>query len=282
MALKSYKPTTPGRRQMTTDTFESITKSKPEKALTKATKSKAGRNNLGKLTVRHRGGGHKRKYRMIDFKRTQKLNIPGKVAAIEYDPNRTAYIMLVTYTDGDKRYHLAPDGIQVGDEILTAKKAKIKTGNRMEVRNIPVGYAIYNVELQPGRGGQTAKSAGSQAKVISLEGPKAQLELPSGEVRLIEKSCLASIGIVSNIDHSNMVIGKAGRKRWMGKRPEVRGKAMNPVDHPHGGGEGGTSIGMKNPKTPWGMPALGLKTRRRKYTNSLIVKSRRSKKKRRK
>jgi len=276
MALKSYKPITPGRRQMTTDTFEDLTSSKPQKNLTKAVRKKAGRNNQGRLTVRHKGGGHKRRYRLIDFKRTDKLNIPGKVATIEYDPNRSAYIMLVNYVDGDKRYHIAPDKMEVGTEIIIAEKTKVKVGNRLMVKNIPVGYSIYNVELQPGRGGQTAKSAGASAKIVSLEGVKAQLELPSGEIRLIEKTCYATIGIVSNLDYSNITIGKAGRNRWLGKRPEVRGKAMNPCDHPHGGGEGATSIGMKAPKTPWGMPALGLKTRKRKYTNSLIVKSRRS------
>tara|TARA_Y100001970_G_scaffold276887_1_gene380282 strand:- start:488 stop:1279 length:792 start_codon:yes stop_codon:yes gene_type:complete len=263
---------------MSRDTFEHITKTKPEKSLTVSKKSMAGRNNQGKLTVRHRGGGHKRKYRLVDFKRTDKLGIPATVKAVEYDPNRSAYIILVAYKDGEKRYHLAPHEIQVGDEIVCAKKAKIKTGNRMEVRNIPVGYPIFNIELQPNKGGQIVKSAGSSSKVVSLDGPKAQIELPSGEVRLVEKSCMATIGIVSNIDHSNVKIGKAGRKRWMGKRPQVRGKAMNPNDHPHGGGEGASPIGMKHPKTPWGRPALGVKTRRRKYTNRLIVKSRHSKK----
>ncbi|MBI96247.1 50S ribosomal protein L2 [bacterium] len=278
MPIRTYKPTTPSLRNMSRDTFEHITKTKPEKSLTVSKKSMAGRNNQGKLTVRHRGGGHKRKYRLVDFKRTDKLGIPATVKAVEYDPNRSAYIILVAYKDGEKRYHLAPHEIQVGDEIVCAKKAKIKTGNRMEVRNIPVGYPIFNIELQPNKGGQIVKSAGNSSKVVSLDGPKAQIELPSGEVRLVEKSCMATIGIVSNIDHSNVKIGKAGRKRWMGKRPQVRGKAMNPNDHPHGGGEGASPIGMKHPKTPWGRPALGVKTRRRKYTNRLIVKSRHSKK----
>jgi large subunit ribosomal protein L2 len=278
MPIRTYKPTTPSLRNMSRDTFEHITKTKPEKSLTVSKKSMAGRNNQGKLTVRHRGGGHKRKYRLVDFKRTDKLGIPATVKAVEYDPNRSAYIILVAYKDGEKRYHLAPHEIQVGDEIVCAKKAKIKTGNRMEVRNIPVGYPIFNIELQPNKGGQIVKSAGNSSKVVSLDGPKAQIELPSGEVRLVEKSCMATIGIVSNIDHSNIKIGKAGRKRWMGKKPQVRGKAMNPNDHPHGGGEGGSPIGMKHPKTPWGRPALGVKTRRRKYTNKFIVKSRHSKK----
>ncbi|MBT5346940.1 50S ribosomal protein L2 [bacterium] len=278
MPIRTYKPTTPSLRNMSRDTFEHITKTKPEKSLTVSKKSMAGRNNQGKLTVRHRGGGHKRKYRLVDFKRTDKLGIPATVKAVEYDPNRSAYIILVAYKDGEKRYHIAPHEIQVGDEIVCAKKAKIKTGNRMELRNVPVGYPIFNIELQPNKGGQIVKSAGNSSKVVSLDGPKAQIELPSGEVRLVEKSCMATIGVVSNIDHSNIKIGKAGRKRWMGKRPQVRGKAMNPNDHPHGGGEGASPIGMKHPKTPWGRPALGVKTRRRKYTNRLIVKSRHSKK----
>ena len=278
MPIRTYKPTTPSLRNMSRDTFEHITKTKPEKSLTVSKKSMAGRNNQGKLTVRHRGGGHKRKYRLVDFKRTDKLNIPCTVKAVEYDPNRSAYIILVAYKDGEKRYHLAPNEIQVGDELVCSKKAKIKTGNRMEVRNIPVGYPIFNIELQPNKGGQVVKSAGSSSKIVSLDGPKAQIELPSGEVRLVEKSCMATIGIVSNVDHSNIKIGKAGRKRWMGKKPQVRGKAMNPNDHPHGGGEGGSPIGMKHPKTPWGRPALGVKTRRRKDTNKFIVKSRHSKK----
>lgn len=279
MAIKTYKPTTPGIRQMSRDTFEDITRSTSEKRLTVSKKSVAGRNNQGRMTVRHRGAGHKKKYRIIDFKRTDKSGVDGVVSHIEYDPNRTAYIMLVTYTDGDKRYHLAPDGIKVGDPILTKSKTKIKKGNRLQLKNIPIGYSIYNVELQPGKGGQLAKSAGSSVKLVSLDGPKAQIELPSGEIRLAEKKCYASIGTVSNLDHSNIKIGKAGRSRWMGKRPQVRGKAMNPCDHPHGGGEGGSPIGMKHPKTPWGMPALGFKTRKRKSTNKFIVKSRHDKKK---
>ncbi len=278
MPIRTYKPTTPSLRNMSRDTFEHITKTKPEKSLTVSKKSMAGRNNQGKLTVRHRGGGHKRKYRMIDFKRTDKLGVPATVKSVEYDPNRSSYIILVAYKDGEKRYHIAPNEIKVGDEILCAKKAKIKTGNRLEVKNIPVGYPIFNIEFQPNKGGQMVKSAGSSAKVVSLDGPKAQIELPSGEVRYVEKTCMATIGTVSNIDHSNIKIGKAGRKRWMGKRPQVRGKAMNPNDHPHGGGEGASPIGMKHPKTPWGRPALGVKTRRRKYTDKFIVKSRHSKK----
>ncbi len=278
MPLRSYKPTTPGRRQMTRDTFEEITKSYPEKSLTYAKREQAGRNNTGKLTVRHRGGGHKKRIRIVDFKGQDKLNIPAKVSSVEYDPNRNAYLMLLVYADGEKRYQIAPIGIKVGDEIFTQEKGIIKTGNRMQLKNIPVGYSIYNIELQPGRGGQVAKSAGNAAKLVSLEGPKAQVQLPSGEIRLFEKKCYASVGTVSNPDHANMNIGKAGRNRWLGKRPSVRGKAMNPVDHPHGGGEGANSIGMKAPKTPWGLPALGVKTRNRKRTDKFIVKSRHNKK----
>ena len=279
MPLKSYKPTTPSLRHMTRDSFEKITKTKPEKRLVVSKNSKGGRNNQGKLTVRHRGGGHKRKYRLVDFSRTAKIGVPGKVSSIEYDPNRSAYIMLVTYRDGDKRYHLAPGDINVGDELITANKAKIKTGNRMMLKNIPLGYSIYNIELTPNKGGQTAKSAGSYGKVVSLEGPRAQVQMPSGEVRLVEKKCFATIGVVSNQEYSNITIGKAGRNRWLGKRPTVRGKAMNPVDHPHGGGEGGSPIGMKAPKTKWGQKALGRKTRRRQISDKYIVKSRHSNKK---
>jgi len=277
MALKKFKPTTPGRRQMSVASFDEVTRTKPEKSLTCKIKKTSGRNNSGRITVRHRGGGEKRLYRMIDFKRIDKKNIEGKVTSVEYDPNRTAYIMLVTYKDGEKRYHIAPEGIKVGDSIMTAEKVKIKSGNRMLISNIPVGYEIYNVEMKKGKGGQLGRSAGTAIKLVSLEGDHAQIQMPSGEIRLVEKEGYATIGQVSNIDHNNIVIGKAGRKRHMGRRPQVRGKAMNPCDHPHGGGEGGSPIGMKHPKTPWGMPALGLKTRRRKYTDKMIVKDRRRK-----
>ncbi|PIQ77925.1 50S ribosomal protein L2 [Candidatus Peregrinibacteria bacterium CG11_big_fil_rev_8_21_14_0_20_41_10] len=273
MALKKFKPTTPGRRQMSVASFEQLTTSKPT-GKTVSKKSNAGRNNTGRLTVRHRGGGHKRRYRVIDFDRTAKLNIPGKVTAIEYDPNRTAYIMLVTYVDGDKRYHIAPEGIQLDDQVITAKMGKIKKGSRYQLRNIPVGYSIYNIELIPGKGGQIVRSAGASAKLVSLEGPYAQVQMTSSEIRLFQKDSYATIGEVSNAEHSNLVIGKAGRMRWMGRRPQVRGKAMNPIDHPHGGGEGGSPIGLIHPKTPWGAPALGHKTRRRKETNKWIVKRR--------
>ncbi len=277
MGLKKFKPTTPGIRQMSIASFEEITKSKPEKSLTKTLKKNSGRNFSGRITVRHRGGGTRRRYRDIDFKRTDKLNIEGKVKAIEYDPNRTAYIMLVNYKDGEKRYHIAPTEIKVGDKIVTREKAKVKAGNRMKLKNIPVGFSIYNVELYEGRGGQLARSAGSSLKLVSVEGDYAQIQMPSGEIRLVSKDCYATIGIVSNIDHFNISIGKAGRTRHFGRRPQVRGKAMNPVDHPHGGGEGGCPIGLKHPKTPWGMPALGFKTRRRRYTDKMIIKDRRRK-----
>ncbi|PIR55313.1 50S ribosomal protein L2 [Candidatus Peregrinibacteria bacterium CG10_big_fil_rev_8_21_14_0_10_36_19] len=277
MALKKFKPTTPSRRHMSIASFEEITKTTPEKSLTVRIVKNSGRNNLGRITVRHRGGGAKKIYRMVDFKRTDKMGIEGKVTAVEYDPNRTAYIMLVQYVDGEKRYHLAPAGIKVGQVIMTNAKTEVQDGNRMLIKNVPVGYSIYNVELHEGKGGQMARSAGSSVKLVSLEGRLAQIQMPSGEIRLVSKKCYATIGTVSNIEHSNIKIGKAGRKRHMGKRPQVRGKAMNPVDHPHGGGEGGSPIGLKHPKTPWGLPALGFKTRKRKYTNNMIVKDRRRK-----
>ncbi len=277
MALKKFKPTTPSLRQMSVASFEEITKTKPEKSLTTVIKKTSGRNNQGRITVRHRGGGVKRLYRIVDFNQRDKAKIEATVKAIEYDPNRTAYIILVQYKDGEKRYHLAPQGIKVGDKIMTAEKAKVKIGNRMLIKNIPVGFSIYNVELHEGKGGQMGKSAGTEIKLVSLEGNHAQIQMPSGEVRLVSKNCYATIGAVSNVEHSNIKIGKAGRMRKMGRRPQVRGKAMNPCDHPHGGGEGGTSIGLKAPKTPWGMPALGFKTRRRKYTNKMIIKDRRRK-----
>ncbi len=275
MAVKKFKPTTPARRQMSVASFEEITTSIPEKTLIETLKKHGGRNNTGSITTRHRGGGNKRKYRIIDFKQTDKLGIEGSVMTVEYDPNRTGYIMLVQYKDGEKRYHIAPHGIAVGDTIMCGEKAKVKTGNRMMINNVPVGYTVYNVELTEGKGGQLARSAGGGLKLVSLEGAYAQILMPSGEVRLISKKCFASIGTVSNIDHSNIQIGKAGRKRYMGKRPQVRGKAMNPKDHPHGGGEGNTSIGLKYPKTPWGMPALGFKTRKRH--SKMIIKDRRRK-----
>jgi len=278
MALKVYKPTTPGRRNMSVSSFAEVTKTKPEKSLVKGKNRISGRNSQGKITIRHRGGGAARKYRMVDFKRNDKLGIPANVTAVEYDPNRTAYIILVNYADGEKRYHLAPEAIKVGTKIISNNKAKVETGNRMELRYIPVGYSIYNVELTKGKGGQIVRSAGSSAKLVSLDGEKAQIQLPSGEVRYVEKGCFATIGTVSNSDHSNIKIGKAGRKRHLGRRPQVRGKAMNPVDHPHGGGEGNQPIGLKHPKTPWGMPALGVKTRNKnKHSNKWIIRRRKKK-----
>lgn len=278
MPVKTFKPTTPSQRQRVSLTYEEITKSYPNKRLRKRIQKHAGRNNQGRLTVRHRGGGNKVLYRLIDFRQTEKLNIPGKVTAVEYDPFRTCFIMLVTYGDGEKRYHIAPDGIQVGATILTKPKAKIKVGNRVQLQNIPVGFELHNLELTPGKGGQIIRSAGSAARLISLEGKYAQIELPSKELRFVHKVCYASIGRVSNPDHNLVVLGKAGRARWKGLRPEVMGKAMNPVDHPHGGGEGGTSIGLVHPKTPWGAPALGHKTRKRgKWTNRFIIRTRKGK-----
>jgi len=277
MGVKKFKPTTPGRRGMASPTFEEITKHTPEKSLLIHLKRFGGRNNLGRVTTRHRGAGEKKAYRMVDFSRLDKLGIEGKVVGVEYDPYRTAYIMLVQYIDGEKRYHLAPAGIKIGGKILAKEKAKVKTGNRMKIKNIPVGYSIYEVSLVKGKAGILGRSAGSQIKLVSLEGPKAQIQMPSGEVRLTEKDCYATIGTVSNIDHNNVKYGKAGKRRHMGWRPTVRGSVMNPVDHPHGGGEGKSPIGLKHPKTPWGLPALGVKTRRRKYTNRMIIKSRKGK-----
>jgi large subunit ribosomal protein L2 len=258
--------------------FDEITKSYPEKSLVKGAKRNSGRNNQGKLTVRHKGGGHKQLYRMVDFKQSDKLNIPAKVIAVEYDPNRTSYIMLVSYADGEKRYHIAPNNIKVGDKIVTKEKAKIKTGNRLTLKFIPSAYPIHNIELMKGRGGQMVRSAGSKAFVMAVEDEFAQIQMPSGEVRYVDKECYATIGEVSNIEHNIIKIGKAGRNRWKGIRPTVRGKAMNPIDHPHGGGEGNQPIGLPQPRTPWGMPALGMKTRKRKYSDRMIVKDRRMKK----
>jgi len=276
MGIRKFKPTTAGVRHMSVSTFAEVTRSYPEESLIVRIKNNAGRNNYGRITTRHRGGGAKKMYRIIDFKQNDKIGIEGKVKSVEYDPNRTALIMLVQYIDGEKRYHLAPGGIKVGDVIEIAEKGKIKIGNRVMIKNIPVGYEIYNVEMNPGKGGQLGRSAGAVIKLVSLEGKYAQIQMPSGETRLVNKSCYANIGIVGNIDHSNIKIGKAGRKRHMGIRPTVRGKAMNPVDHPHGGGEGRSPVGLKYPKTPWGMHALGFKTRRKKSTtNKMIVKDRR-------
>jgi len=280
MPIKKYKPTTPGRRGMSVVDYSELTKARPPKKLTTAVRKNAGRNNQGRITVRHRGGGVKRIYRVIDSKRFDKLDIPAKVESVEYDPNRTAFIALLLYVDGERRYILAPDGLEVGDKVVCSEKAKIKVGNRVKISNIPVGFAIHDLEVQPGKGAQMIRSAGSSGKVSSQDGELAQVTLPSGSVRYISKECYATIGQVSNLDHGHVNIGKAGRKRLMGRRPQVLGKSMNAVDHPHGGGEGHTAIGPKTPKTPWGMPALGVKTRRKgKYSDHLIIKGRRKKKK---
>ena len=279
MPIKVFKPTSPGRRDMTGQTFEEITHSKPEKALTVGLRKRAGRNFRGKITIRHRGGGHKRSYRQIDFKR-DKFEIPGKVRSIEYDPNRSSRIALVAYADGEKRYIIAPLGLQVGDEIISGKRVEIKPGNTMPLRNMPQGTLIHNIELQVGRGGQLARSAGTSAQLLAKEGQDyATVRLPSGEQRFIRQDCLATIGQVGNVEHGNIKLGKAGRKRHLGIRPTVRGSAMNPNDHPHGGGEGRSPIGMPGPKTPWGKPALGKRTRRNKSTDKYIFR-RRSKKRR--
>ncbi|MDD2251443.1 MAG: 50S ribosomal protein L2 [Dehalococcoidales bacterium] len=273
MALKTYKPTSPGRRGFIGISFGDITKDKPEKALLKPNKKQAGRNNQGRLTVRHRGGGSKKMVRVIDFKRN-KLGVPGRVAAIEYDPNRSARLALIFYTDGDKRYILAPNGLGVGEIIKSGSDAEFKTGNSMPMGDMPNGTQVHNIELTPGRGGQMVRSAGASAQIMGKEGDYVFLRLPSGEMRKVRASCMATIGQVGNIDHQNVKLGKAGRKRWMGIRPSVRGSAMNPNDHPHGGGEGRSPVGMPGPKTPWGKPALGYKTRKNKSSDRLIVKRR--------
>lgn len=278
MAIKKYKPTSPGRRGMTSHSFEEITKSKPERSLVKSKKRHAGRNSYGRVTVRHRGGGHRRKDRIVDFKRN-KHDIPARVAAIEYDPNRSARLALLYYNDGEKRYILAPEGVKVGDTLLSGPEAEIRPGNSLPISNIPTGTQIHNIELKEGRGGQIVRSAGTSAQLLAKEGDYAQIRLPSGEVRLIRQACYATIGEIGNPDHGNIKLGKAGRKRHMGIRPTVRGSAMSPRDHPHGGGEGRSGIGMPGPKSPWGQPTLGYKTRRNKTTNKYIIR-RRGKKRR--
>lgn len=270
MAVKFYRPTSPGRRDMSVSTFEEVTRNKPERSLVVPLKSKAGRNNRGVITVRHRGGGHKRRYRIIDFRR-DKFNVSGRVDSIEYDPNRSARIALVVYDDGEKRYIIAPVGLNVGDTVMSGPDADIRVGNALPIRFIPLGTMLHNIELYPGRGGQLVRSAGNTAQLMAKDGAMAQVRLPSGEVRYIDMNCLATIGQVSNPTHANLTLGKAGRKRWMGKRPSVRGVAMDPSSHPHGGGEGRSPIGMKAPKTPWGKTALGKKTRRNKNTEKYIV-----------
>jgi large subunit ribosomal protein L2 len=279
MPIKVFKPTSPGRRDMSGQTFEEITRAQPEPSLVRGLRKRAGRNFRGKITVRHRGGGHKRRYRLIDFKR-DKFDIPAKVASIEYDPNRSARIALLVYVDGEKRYIIAPLGLRVGDEVMSGTNAEIRPGNALPLQSIPLGTQVHNIELQVGRGGQMVRSAGTSAQLLSKDHPQyVILRLPSGEERYVPKECLATIGQVGNVEHGNVKLGKAGRKRHMGIRPAVRGSAMNPNDHPHGGGEGRSPIGMAAPKTPWGQPALGRRTRRNKSTDKLIFR-RRSKKRR--
>jgi large subunit ribosomal protein L2 len=277
MGIKVYKPTTPGRRNATGYTFEEITKDEPEKSLVVPLKKHAGRNFQGRITVRHRGGGHKRLYRIIDFKRRDKEGIPAKVISIEYDPNRTARIALLQYADGEKRYILAPLGLQVGDVVMSGPQAEIRVGNAMPLANIPVGTLVHNVELYPGHGGQLARAAGAAAQLLGKEEGYAILRLPSGEIRKVRLECYATIGQVGNLEHVNIRLGKAGRKRWLGIRPTVRGSAMSPRDHPHGGGEGRAPIGLPYPKTPWGKHALGKKTRRNKATDKYIIQRRQKK-----
>lgn len=277
MAIKKYKPTTPGRRGMTGLTFDEITTNKPEKSLTESLNKKGGRNNNGRITTRHHGGGHKRLYRIIDFKRN-KDEIPAKVATIEYDPNRSANIALLNYADGEKRYILAPKGLEVGQTVISGPHADIKVGNALEMRNMPEGTFIHNVELKPGKGGQLARSAGVSAQILGIEEKYVTVRLASGEVRKILGNCRATVGIVGNEDYSLVNLGKAGRSRWLGIRPTVRGSVMNPNDHPHGGGEGRTPIGRKSPMTPWGKKAMGVKTRKtKKASDKLIVRRRNGK-----
>lgn len=274
MSIRKYKPTSPGRRFMSVSSFEEITTDQPEKSLVVGLPKKAGRNAQGRITTRHQGGGHKRKYRIIDFKR-DKDGIPGRVATVEYDPNRSARIALIHYVDGEKRYILCPLGLKVGDRIESGPGADIKVGNALPLVNIPVGTVVHNVELKPGKGGQLARAAGAEAQLLAKEGDYAQIRLASGEVRMVRKECRATIGQVGNLDHENVEIGKAGRSRWLGIRPTVRGVVMNPTDHPHGGGEGRAPIGRKSPMSPWGKPTLGKKTRKKKHpTDKYIVRRR--------
>lgn len=276
MAIRGFKPTTPARRKMTVATFEEITKTTPEKSLLVSFNKTAGRNSQGRITSRHRGGGVKRKYRIIDLKR-DKDNIPAKVQAIEYDPYRTAYIALLSYADGEKRYIIQPNGLKVGDVIESGSDADIKVGNALMLADIPVGTTVHNIEMTPGKGGQIARSAGSSAQLMAKEGKYAQLRLPSGEFRLINQRCKATIGQVGNISHELITLGKAGKSRYLGNRPHVRGSAMNPVDHPHGGGEGRTPVGRPSPMTPWGKKALGLKTRKKSKKSDMYIVRRRTK-----
>ncbi len=278
MAVRKYKPTSPGRRGMTGDLFEDITKSKPERSLITPKKKTGGRNAQGRITVRHRGGGHRRFLRKVDFKR-DKHDIPAKVAAIEYDPNRSARLALLHYADGEKRYIIAPLELKVGDRVMSGPKAEIRPGNSLPLSRIPLGTVIHNIEMKEGKGGQIARSAGTGVQLLGKEGAYAALRLPSGEIRRVRQTCYATIGEVGNPDHGNIKLGKAGRKRYLGIRPTVRGSAMSPRDHPHGGGEGRQGIGLPGPKSPWGKPTLGKKTRRNKSTNKYIIR-RRSKRRR--
>ena len=273
MALKVYRPTSPGRRRMSGSTFEEITKSRPEKSLLLPLKKKGGRNNQGRITVRHQGQGAKRRLRIIDFKR-DKIGVPGRVVAVEYDPNRSANIALIYYADGDKRYILSPLGLSVGDTIKSGDDAEIKPGNTLPLKLIPGGTLLHNIEMEKGRGGRLVRSAGVAAQLMAKEGKYALIRLPSGELRRVHSDCSATVGQVGNVDHRGIKLGKAGRKRWLGWRPTVRGSAMNPRDHPHGGGEGRSPIGMPGPKTPWGKPTLGYKTRKPKASDKMIVKRR--------
>ena len=272
MPIRNYRPTSPGRRGMSVSSFEEITRSKPERSLIEKKNSNAGRNNQGRITARHQGAGVKQRYRIIDFKRN-KFGIPAKVFSIEYDPNRSARIALLHYVDGEKRYILAPNGLRVGDRVMSGPEAEIRIGNALPLKNIPTGTVIHNLEMHPGKGGQLVRSAGGAAQLMAKEGDYAQVRLPSGEQRLVHTSCIATIGQVGNLDHENVSIGKAGRSRLMGRRPHVRGSVMNPVDHPHGGGEGRHPIGGQ-PQTPWGKPAMGYRTRHNKSTDKFIVRRR--------
>jgi len=274
MPVRKYKPTSPGRRDMSVSSFDELTTSKPQKSLMRPLKKRAGRNNQGRITTRHQGGGHKRQYRLIDFKRN-KIGVPAKVATIEYDPNRSARIALLHYTDGEKRYMLAPNGLKVGDPIMAGPEADIRVGNALPIANIPVGSVIHNVELQAGRGGVLVRSAGVQAQLVAKEGDYGSIRMPSGEMRMVHVKCMATLGQVGNVEHSLITLGKAGRSRHMGRRPSVRGSVMNPVDHPHGGGEGRAPIGGQ-PQTPWGKPTLGYRTRRSKPSDKFIVRRRKS------
>ena len=275
MGIKQFRPTTPSRRGMTVSTFEEITKTKPEKSLTTSLKKHAGRNSYGRITVRHQGGGSRRKYRIIDFKR-RKVDVPATVVSIEYDPNRTANIALLQYEDGEKAYILAPIGLTVGSKVMAGKNADIKPGNSLPISSIPVGTMIHCIELKPGKGAQMVRSAGNAAQLMAKEGKYAHVRLPSGEMRLVSVDCIATIGQIGNTEHENIKLGKAGKSRWLGKRPEVRGSVMNPNDHPHGGGEGKSPVGRPGPVTPWGKPALGYKTRNAKKASSKFITKRRN------